>query len=734
VAVDGSVYVKSVYDFNIDDLPIDIIAVLLFWIGFTIINALAVEKIEWTHGGFQRRLYKRGKAPKQNDDAEEMEIAKKAALASENMKPIELRAGVFLWDDLCYTVPVQKQPDGATTRLLLDNVAGWIKPGQMTALMGASGAGKTTLLDVLAQRKTQGVVEGTILLNGRALRKDFERITGYVEQMDVHNPYLTVREALQYSAKLRQEPEIPLQEKLDYVEQVLEMMEMTALGDAIIGDLETGVGISVEERKRLTIGMELVAKPHILFLDEPTSGLDSQSSYNIIKFIRKLADAGMPLVCTIHQPSSVLFEFFDRLLLLGKGGKVTYFGDIGPNSETMLSYYERNGARHCSPDENPAEYVLEAIGAGVGGHTDKDWVQIWRNSPEAGEVKREVEAIKSGKSAATNVPKHEEGEAREFAQNRWYQLKQLYVRFNIIFWRNPSYNVGRIMQSLLVGLVVGFSFWKIGNSVSDMNMRVLAIFEMLILGIMLIGAAMPQFLAMREFFKRDYSSKYYSSLPFTASMLLVEVPYLVVAASLCVVCCYWSSKFNVGDNLDGFYFWVSFVVFVIYCHSVGIFTAAASPHAAVAMIILPIIISFLFLFAGALTPKSALPEFWRAWMYPLDPFHYFVEGIVSTALAPVKVVCNSDDFYRMYAPPNQTCGEYLTAFFQSGATGYLNNPEATGNTLCEYCQYKSGAEFLATIDYSVDHRWRDFGLLWAYLAFNIIVCIVFVHIFRKQSR
>jgi ATP-binding cassette, subfamily G (WHITE), member 2, SNQ2 len=143
------------------------------------------------------------------------------------------------------------------------------------------------------------------------------------------------------------------------------MMEMTHLGDALIGDLESGVGISVEERKRLTIGLELVGKPKILFLDgtsplspiptfshfhivlillfhlEPTSGLDAQSSYNIVKFIRKLADSGMPLVCTIHQPSSILFEYFDRLLLLARGGKTVYFGDIGENSQTLLGYFER---------------------------------------------------------------------------------------------------------------------------------------------------------------------------------------------------------------------------------------------------------------------------------------------------------------------------------------------------------------------------------------------------------
>lgn len=727
--VRGEDFLMAGYQFDTADLAIDVIAVLLFWIGFTIINALAVEKIEWTHGGFMRRLFKRGKAPKQNDDAADMEIARKAAVATENMQPIELKAGIFLWDELCYTVKVSGQADGSTTRQLLDHVAGWIKPGQMTALMGASGAGKTTLLDVLAQRKTQGVVEGTMLLNGLPLRIDFERITGYVEQLDVHNGLLTVREALQYSAKLRQDRNIPLQEKLDYVERVLEMMEMTPLGDALIGDLESGFGISVEERKRLTIGMELVAKPQILFLDEPTSGLDSQSSYNIIKFIRKLADAGMPLVCTIHQPSSVLFEYFDRLLLLGKGGRVTYFGDIGKNSRVMLDYFEGNGSRHCSEEENPAEYILEAIGAGVGGKTDKDWVQIWRNSPQCGEVRRELDSHKGKEDthASSDIP-------REFATSNWYQLGQLYVRFNKIFWRNPSYNVGRILQALLVGLVVGFSFWDIGVSTSDLNLRVLAIFQILILGIMLIGAAMPQFLFMREFFKRDYSSKYYSWAPFTIAMLLVEIPYLILAASLCIICCYWSSGFDVGSNLDGFYFWLAFTLFIIYCHSFGIFIAAASPHMAVAMIIMPILITFLFLFAGVLSPPSQLPTFWRGWMYHLDPFRYFMEGVITTALDPVTISCRSDDFLRFYAPPGQTCEQYGQGFLNLAGVGYINNGNATGNTLCEYCSFATGKQFLETLEWSIDYRWRDFGILLGYLGFNVLICLYFVWLFRKQWR
>lgn len=125
---------------------------------------------------------------------------------------------MFSWSNLKYTVRVNRAP-----KLLLNNVDGWIRPGQMTALVGASGAGKTTLLDVLAQRKTSGKVEGTMRLNSLPLRKDFERITGYVEQMDVHEPYFTVREALRFSAKLRQDPSVPLSEKYEYVERVLEV-------------------------------------------------------------------------------------------------------------------------------------------------------------------------------------------------------------------------------------------------------------------------------------------------------------------------------------------------------------------------------------------------------------------------------------------------------------------------------------------------------------------------------
>jgi ABC-type Mn2+/Zn2+ transport system ATPase subunit len=177
---------------------------------------------------------------------------------------------VLTWEALNYDVPVK----GKKLRLLND-IHGYVKPGELTALMGASGAGKTTLLDVLADRKNIGIITGDVLVDGKPRGVDFQRGTAYCEQLDVHEATQTVREALRFSAYLRQPYHVSKEEKDDYVEQVIALLEMEGIADAMIGN--TVVGLSVSERKRVTIGVELAAKPElILFLDEPTSGSPSR--------------------------------------------------------------------------------------------------------------------------------------------------------------------------------------------------------------------------------------------------------------------------------------------------------------------------------------------------------------------------------------------------------------------------------------------------------------------------
>ena len=194
-----------------------------------------------------------------------------------------------------------------------------------------------------------GVITGDMLVDCRLRDESFQRKTGYVQQQDLHLPTATVREALVFSALLRQPSSTPRKEKTDYVEEVIELLSMREYSDAVIGEL--GEGLNVEQRKRLTIGAELAAKPQLLlFLDEPTSGLDSQTSWSICNLMEKLVNNGQAILCTIHQPSAMLFQRFDRLLLLAKGGRTVYFGDMARtlrSSSTILSITAPTPARRA---------------------------------------------------------------------------------------------------------------------------------------------------------------------------------------------------------------------------------------------------------------------------------------------------------------------------------------------------------------------------------------------------
>jgi energy-coupling factor transporter ATP-binding protein EcfA2 len=200
-------------------------------------------------------------------------------------------------------------------------------------------------------------------------------------------------------------------------------------------------GLNVEQRKRLTIGVELAAKPELLlFLDEPTSGLDSQTSWAICDLMEKLTRAGQAILCTIHQPSAMLFQRFDRLLFLQSGGRTVYFGEVGENSAILIDYFERNGGPRCPEAANPAEWMLEVIGAAPGTSTTIDWHATWRASPEYVEVQRHLAELKEERPKITRVATTSTNKAayRAFAQPFLVQLREVQWRVFAQFWRTPS--------------------------------------------------------------------------------------------------------------------------------------------------------------------------------------------------------------------------------------------------------------------------------------------------------
>ncbi|KAK1305958.1 putative pleiotropic drug resistance protein 7 [Acorus calamus] len=228
----------------------------------------------------------------------------------------------IVFDNVKYSVdmPQEMKERGATEDklLLLKGVSGAFRPGVLTALMGVSGAGKTTLMDVLAGRKTGGYIEGNISISGYPKKQEtFARIAGYCEQNDIHSPHVTVYESLLYSAWLRLPSEVNAETRKMFIEEVMELVELKSLRGVIVG-LPGVTGLSTEQRKRLTIAVELVANPSIIFMDEPTSGLDARAAAIVMRTVRNTVDTGRTVVCTIHQPSIDIFEAFDEVTTMAQ--------------------------------------------------------------------------------------------------------------------------------------------------------------------------------------------------------------------------------------------------------------------------------------------------------------------------------------------------------------------------------------------------------------------------------
>ncbi|KAL5976772.1 ABC transporter G member 42 [Asimina triloba] len=254
-----------------------------------------------------------------------------------------------------------KQQGAAEDRLqLLRGVTGAFRPGVLTALMGVSGAGKTTLMDVLAGRKTGGYIEGDIRISGFPKKQEtFARISGYCEQNDIHSPQVTVRESLIYSAFLRLPKEVNDAEKMIFVDEVMELVELDNLKNAIVG-LPGITGLSTEQRKRLTIAVELVSNPTIIFMDEPTSGLDARAAAIVMRTVRNTVDTGRTVVCTIHQPSIDIFEAFDEVRQ-------------SPQSEVP-------GVPKIKEKYNPATWMLEASSVATEVRLGIDFSEYYKSS------------------------------------------------------------------------------------------------------------------------------------------------------------------------------------------------------------------------------------------------------------------------------------------------------------------------------------------------------------------
>lgn len=524
---------------------------------------------------------------------------------------------------------------------------------------------------------------------------------------------------------LRQPKTVSKQEKYDFVEEVIKMLNMEEFANAVVG--VPGEGLNVEQRKLLTIGVELAAKPKLLlFLDEPTSGLDSQSSWSICSFLRKLADSGQAILCTVHQPSAILFQEFDRLLFLAKGGKTVYFGQIGDNSRTLLDYFESNGARTCDDQENPAEYMLEVVNNGYN-DKGKDWQSVWNESQESVATQKELDRIQSETRHTDSST--DTAQRTEFAMPLTTQIREVTFRVFQQYWRMPSYIIAKIALSVAAGLFIGFTFFDAKTSLGGMQIVMFSVFMITNIFPTLVQQIQPLFITQRSLYEvRERPSKAYSWIAFILANIIVEIPYQIVAAILIWACFYYPVVGIQTSDRQGLVLLFVIQLF-LYASSFAHMTIAAMPNAQTASSIVTVLVLMSILFNGVLQSPNALPGFW-IFMYRVSPFTYWIAGIVATMLHGRQVECTELETQIFDPPSGQTCGAYL-APLASQAAGTLQNPDATSN--CQYCAYKVADQFLAGSRIFWSQRWRNFGLMWVYIIFNIAMAVFVYYMFRVRK-
>ncbi|RDH19485.1 ATP-binding cassette transporter [Aspergillus niger ATCC 13496] len=686
----GRLYLMVEYGFKDFHLWRNVAINAAFFVFFSIVVTIGMERFRHSSEQMATIFYRKlpswaNTSPTRPADTEEPQYvtdSKELRPSSDSeMAPISClnnTQNVFAWHELSLELDDRRH--------LLHQVSGWLQPGKMTALMGMSGAGKTTLLDTLAQRIQIGRISGGLYLNGQTLPASMGRRTGFVHQNDIHLASSTVREALQLSARLRRSEAVPWKEKMHHVEFLIRLLEIGDIAEAIIG--VPGAGLNLEQRKRVSIGVELAAKPDIvLFLDEPTSGLDGNSALSIVQLMRRLSDAGQTILCTIHQPSAQMIEQFDNLLLLVPGGKTVYFGPLGSQCQTIIDYFARY-TRCCRETENPADYLLE-----VSAEPDVDWFQTWQQSPEYASTQKQLQHFLQSQEGNALFSS---GSDRAYAASYLEQIRVVTQRAFANYWRDSDYVLGKIQLNVWMGLMNGLTFLQLSNDLTDSRGRMFSIFVGVITGPVLSLQIEPRFILLRDqFLSRENESRVYHWSVFTVTALLVEIPFTL---------------------LGGLIYWV------LWYYMVGYFTISTRAGYAFLMY------ELYSLFVASIAQLTAA----------LFPTVLAAQGIGTNAMHSLQIACRDTELTTFHVPTGETCASYAAEFFASGSsTGYLANPDATEE--CHYCAYADGGQYVEQYAMSYSQRGNNVGIFIGFILFNYTMAVlatylIFIFKWRKQRR
>lgn len=540
------------------------------------------------------------------------------------------------FQDLCFSVPQGRKG----TKLILRNVNGHFRSGQLTAILGPSGAGKSTLLNILAGYKCSGAT-GSILINGEERNlKQFLKMSRYIMQEDLVQPLLTVYEAMMIAANLKLSKSLDLNEKTKAIDEILDLLRLNGTKNTKTNLLSGG------EKKRLTIALELLNNPPVLFLDEPTTGLDDLSCSQCLGLLKLLAKGGRTVICSIHTPSAKLFSIFDNVYVVN-AGQCVYQG-FGPS----IVPYLNNIGLVCPTTYNPADFMIEVCCGEYGNFQDKlvSTIENGHNTFHLKIVDREMEQMTEDISNDNDIDVHKNYiDTSPFRSTKYEQFVVLLKRMWLQMWRDKSALVLRIIIHIFLGLLVGNIYIGMGQDGSKTIFNFGFYFTCIIF--FMYVPMMPvllQFPTEVQLLKREHFNKWYSLGSYFLALTVSTIPVQCILGFV-----YLALVYLISDQPMELQRWT---MFYLICMLTGIISesfgllVATNLNIVNAMFVGPVAVVPLMLLAvyGFGSGAENIPILIRISMY-FSYLRYSMEGLINVMLKDrPKLPCPETEEYCIF--------------------------------------------------------------------------------------
>ncbi|KAK9127186.1 hypothetical protein Syun_015983 [Stephania yunnanensis] len=548
----------------------------------------------------------------------------------------------------------EETKSSGNSKTLLNDISGEARDGEIMAVLGASGSGKSTLIDALANRIAKGRLKGTLTLNGEALESRLLKvISAYVMQDDLLFPMLTVEETLMFSAEFRLPRSLSTSKKKARVQQLIDQLGLRAAARTVIGD-EGHRGVSGGERRRVSIGIDIIHDPIVLFLDEPTSGLDSTSAFMVVKVLQRIAQSGSIVVMSIHQPSYRILGLLDRVIFLSRGHTV-YSGPPG-----NLPLFFSDFGHPIPENENRTEFALDLIreleatpnGTNNLVEFNKSWQAMnkqlnnnhYHPTSYHYSLKDAITAsisrgkLVSGATSATNNNSNSgsaSGAMSSFANPIWVEMCVLMRRSITNSKRMPELFGIRLGAILVTGFILATMFWRLDNSPRGVQERIGFFAFAMSTTFYTCAEALPVFLQERYIFMRETAYNAYRRSSYVLSHSIVALPSLLLLSITFAAITFWAVGLAGGFNGFLFFFLTIFASFWAGSSFVTFLSGVVS-HVMLGYTVVVAILAYFLLFSGFFINRDRIPSYW-IWFHYISLVKYPFEGVLQNEFHdPIK--------------------------------------------------------------------------------------------------